>query len=283
MTARQATLGGFCAVLFWALLATLTVAARPVPPFQLNALCFGIGAMVGGVWIVMSGQGLGTLRGHPPVLWLTGILGLFASHALYFTAISLAPPAETSLIAYLWPLLIVVFSGLLPGENLRPRHIIGAMVAFAGAGLVALGGSSFSPGFVPGYAVAVVYACVWAGYSVLSRRFRAAPVATVAVFCAGTALLSGIAHLMLETTAAPAAATGWLAIIALGIGPVGIAFYLWDLGMKHGNIQFLGVAAYAAPVLSTLLLILTGIAPFSWALLAAAGLIAAGAWIASRR
>jgi drug/metabolite transporter (DMT)-like permease len=195
---------------------------------------------------------------------------------------SLAPPAETSLIAYLWPLLIVVFSGFLPNETLRPTHIIGALVALVGAALVVVGNTGFNQGFHLGYAVALIYACIWAGYSVISRRFHTAPVAVVTVYCAGTALLSAIVHLLFETTVAPASSLGWLAIAALGIGPVGTAFYLWDHGMKHGNIQLLGVASYAAPALSTVLLVLTGIAEFSWSLLAAAALVTTGAWIASR-
>ena len=282
MITSRATLIGFTAVLLWSLLATLTVATKPVPPFQLNALCFGIGTLVGLVWIGATGQKFAVLRGQPPALWLTGILGLFASHTLYFTAITMAPPAETSLIAYLWPLLIVILSGLLPGEKLRPTHVVGALMAFSGAALVVLGGTGFSGAYLPGYLVAIVYAFTWASYSVLSRRFGTAPVATVTLFCAGTAILSTVAHLMLETTSAPASSLGWLAVLALGAGPVGSAFYLWDHGMKRGNIQLLGVASYAAPALSTLLLIVTGTSGFAWTLLAAAFLITTGALIAAR-
>ena len=44
----------------------------------------------------------------------------------------------------------------------------------------------------------------------------------------------------------------WGAVLALGIGPVGAAFYVWDYGVKRGDIRVLGAASYAAPVLSTL-------------------------------
>jgi hypothetical protein len=33
------------------------------------------------------------------------------------------------------------------------------------------------------------------------------------------------------------------------------AFYLWDIGVKRGDIRLLGVGSYAAPVLSTLILV----------------------------
>ena len=46
----------------------------------------------------------------------------------------------------------------------------------------------------------------------------------------------------------------------LGIGPVGAAFYAWDIGMKRGDIRVLGAASYATPLLSTAFLMLAGFA-----------------------
>ncbi len=63
---------------------------------------------------------------------------------------------------------------------------------------------------------------------------------------------------------------------------MGLAFFLWDVGVKRGDIQMLGVASYAAPLLSTLLLIATGFAAASLSLVLAAGLIAGGALVAAR-
>ena len=71
-------------------------------------------------------------------------------------------------------------------------------------------------------------------------------------------------------------------MLALGLGPVGLAFYLWDIGCKRGDIQLLGTASYAAPLVSTLLLIAAGIAEPTPSLLAAALLIVGGALISSR-
>jgi drug/metabolite transporter (DMT)-like permease len=84
----------------------------------------------------------------------------------------------------------------------------------------------------------------------------------------------------LETTVWPQATTEWLAVAGLGIFPVGLAFYAWDFGVKKGNIQILGVASYAAPVLSTLALILAGFAEPSWQILLACLLVSGGALLA---
>jgi drug/metabolite transporter (DMT)-like permease len=69
--------------------------------------------------------------------------------------------------------------------------------------------------------------------------------------------------------------------VALGLGPVGAAFYLWDVGVKRGDIRLLGVGSYAAPVLSTLFLMLAGYAEPTFALALACALIVAGALVAT--
>lgn len=282
MKRSHATGIGFIAVLLWALLALFTVGSAPTPPFLLNTLCFAIGGVLGLIWAAATGA-LPSLRAVPVRVYVFGTLGLFGYHALYFSALRMAPAAEAGLIAYLWPLLIVIFSGLLPGERLRMGHIIGAAVGFAGAALIILGGSSgFSGEHMAGYLLALLCALTWSGYSVLSRRIGTAPTATVAVFCLASAALSLPLHLMLEDTVLPASTLGWAAIIGLGVGPVGLAFFVWDIGVKQGDIQLLGTSSYAAPLLSTLVLVGAGVAAPSTTLLWAALLVTGGAAIAAR-
>lgn len=282
MTRPKATAIGFIAVLLWALLALFTVGSAPTPPLLLNTLSFGIGGAVGVIWAWWTGSAT-LMRRVPLRVYIFGTLGLFAYHLLYFSALRLAPAAEAGLIAYLWPLLIVVFSGLLPSERLRRGHIVGALVAFSGAALIVSGGAQgLSAAHLPGYALAFVAALTWASYSVLSRIVGEAPTASVAIFCLGTATLSLPLHLMFEETVLPATPLGWGSIIGLGLGPVGLAFYVWDIGCKRGDIQLLGTSSYAAPLLSTIVLIIAGIAAPSMTLVWAAILITGGALIAAR-
>ena len=282
MTRSKATLIGFAAVILWSMLALLTVGSAPVPPLMLNAICFGIGGLVGLVWLALSGE-IGSLRRVPLKVYVIGTAGLFGYHFFYFSALRMAPAAEAGLIAYLWPLLIVLMSALLPGETLKRGHILGGLLGFAGAATILLGGRAGSvDGAMAGYALALVCAFTWSGYSILSRSFGAVPTGSVAVFCIATAVLSALAHLRFETALWPENTLGWLSVIGLGLGPVGLAFYVWDIGVKKGDIQLLGVASYAAPVLSTLILVLAGVAAPSWSLLAAAILITAGAALAAR-
>src|SRR5580692_6326663 len=234
MSPRTATLIGLTAILMWSLLAVLTVATGKIPAFQLAAMTFAVGALVGGLTWIGRGEAVGALR-QPLKVWLVGVGGLFGYHALYFLALRFAPPAEAGLLNYLWPLLIVLFSSFLPGERLLPHHVVGAVLGLAGTVLLFLGNdrSGFAPGQLPGFAAAIVAAFVWAAYSVLSRRLKSVPTDAVAGFCLATSVLAALVHMLVETTVWPATPAQWLAVVGLGVGPVGAAFYVWDIGMKR--------------------------------------------------
>lgn len=277
----RATMVGLTAILMWSMLGVFTGGSGVVPPFLLNALCFGLSGSVATIWLVAKGR-TGVLR-QPLKVWAVGTLGLFGYHALYFTALRTAPLVEAGLINYLWPLLIVLFSGLLPGERLRPHHLAGVVLGFSGAALLVTAGRSLTldGGFAVGYLAAFLAAVVWAGYSVISRRFAGVPSEAVAGFCLATAVLSLFCHMVFEETVLPSAPFEWLMVLLLGALPVGLAFFVWDHGVKHGDIQLIGTAAYATPVLSTLLLTLTGYGTLGWTTAIACVLVTLGAIVAA--
>jgi drug/metabolite transporter (DMT)-like permease len=265
-------------VLLWALLALLTDSAAAVPPFQLLAICFAIGGFAG---LVLGAPRRGWRAWRQPLaVWAVGVGGLFGYHLLYVLALRAADPAAASLIAYLWPLLIVLMAS---GRPPRAHHLAGAAMGLVGAALIVTGGRGLNvdAGQAPGYALAFVAAFVWSSYSVLSRRFASVPTDAVAGFCLATAALALGAHLLTEETVAPDAGA-WLALVGLGLGPVGLAFLLWDVGVKHGDLAVLGAASYMAPLLSTLILVAAGRAYPGWTLALACLLITGGAALAAR-
>ncbi len=283
MSRNKATAIGFVAILLWSALALLTAQSGVVPPFQLTAMSFAFAGALGALLWLWQPARIAVLR-QPVKVWALGVGGLFGYHFFYFTALQNAPVVEASLIAYLWPLLIVLFSALLPTEHLRTHHVIGAILGLVGAGLIVTKGGAVTvqPQFVTGYLAALACALIWSGYSVLSRRFADVPSDIVTGFCLATAVLSAICHLALEQTVWPADYWQWLAIAGLGLGPVGLAFFVWDYGVKHGDIQVLGASSYAAPLLSTILLLGLGYGQFSWTIVAACVLITSGAAIAAK-
>lgn len=290
---RRATLIGAIAVLLWATLALFTSSTGDVPPFQLMAMTFAIAFLFCCLkWLkdaLVIGRSAFQFLAQPWPVWAIGIGGLFLYHLFYFVALDHAPAVEASLIAYLWPLLIVLFSALLPGEKLYWQHIAGALIGMGGAAILliyrkqtGIADATQPVGDMIGYGAAIACAFTWSIYSVLSRRFGAAPTDLVGAFCGVTALLGLLSHLLVETTVWPAGHWQWLAVVALGLGPVGAAFFVWDYGVKKGDIKALGAISYASPLISTLLLILTGKAEGTMAVLLGCLAIVGGAVLAAR-
>lgn len=248
---------GAIAIVLWATLALFSVLTTNIPPFQLTAMAFSIAFLIGLGWWIKEKRGILIHLKLPLKVWALGIYGLFGYHFFYFMAIKNAPALEANLINYLWPLLIVLFSAFLPNEKLRWFHVVGVLLGLCGAMLlIGFGkGVEFSGSYFQGYMYAVLCAILWSSYSVMSRYFGSIPTQAIGAFCGATALLSFGAHMVFEENYIPTSVE-LLATIGLGIGPVGIAFFVWDYGMKKGDIKFLGSLAYATPLLSTLMLII---------------------------
>lgn len=275
----KATLIGFSAILMWATLAFLTKLSGLIPPFQLTAMSFTIAFLL--FWLYQGNNFVKYLK-LPIKVWLLGVFGLFGYHFFYFVALSNAPVVEASLIAYLWPLLIVIFSAFLPQERLRWFHVVGVLVSFLGVSLLVTNGKSlnFNLQYGLGYLAALICALTWSSYSVLSKFFGSIPTSAVGGFCGVTAILAWLCHLFFEQTIVPVGEE-WLAVICLGLGPIGLAFFTWDYGVKHGNIKVLGAFSYVTPLLSTLLLVACGLTEASWTIGLSCLLIVAGAIIAA--
>jgi drug/metabolite transporter (DMT)-like permease len=280
---RSATALGSGAVLLWSTLASLTVLSGPIPPFQTTAIAFVVG---GSVVALAAAAGGRAAQMRPTAASLAlGVYGLFGYHALYFAALRLAPPAEAHLINSLWALLTVLFSGLLPGARLRTAHVAGAFIGLAAATLLVwgkLGEGDLGGTAHIGFALAFGCALVWSSYSVASRLFAAVPSESIAVSCLCAAALALACSLAFEQWVSPRDGTAWLALLALGLGPVGAAFLLWDIGMKRGNVPLLGVLSYASPIISTVLLVLLGFAEAGWRLATACLLMVGAAVVATR-
>ncbi len=288
----RATGLGAIAIVVWASISVLTYLTGEIPPFQLVAMSFLIATLVGVAMMLVQGVDprLRRLNWRATAL---GVAGLFGYHFFFFLALRHAPVLEASLVNYLWPLLIVLFSALLPAAHqkggLRWWHICGALLGFCGAAVVLFvdakngaGAGVFAGNHWFGYLAALIGAFIWASYSVASRMFANVPTQAVTIYCFLTMIAATIAHLVFEPTVWPATNSAWLAVVLLGLGPVGGAFYFWDAGMKQGDVRLLGVLSYFVPLLSILLLIIAGISlpdPMVWV---AAAFITIGAVVAAR-
>lgn len=270
------------AIVLWGSLAPLGVALQHVPPFLLTGIGLLVGSLIG---IPLSGWRLSSWK-MPMGTLVLGVYGLFGFHFLLFIALRHAPPVQANLVNYLWPLGIVLMAPLfLPGMRLQVLHVAAALLGFAGAALAITGGRDFGGEglgvWAWGYLPALASAFVWASYSLLTQRVRAFPSAAIGLFGLVSGTLSLACHWLLEP-AVSLSGSDWQLLIALGLGPLGAAFYLWDAALKRGDARSIGLLSFLTPLLSTLgLLWLRGEWP-SLHVAAAAALIVGAAVLGSR-
>ena len=277
MSANLFALG---AITLWASLAALGVALSHVPPFLLTGLSLLVGSAIA---LPLSRFDWRRWRVPPSTLAL-GVYGLFGFHFLLFIALRHAPPVQANLVNYLWPLGIVVMAPLfLPGVSLAKRHVLAALLGFAGAALAILGrGGSAEVVWAWGYIPAAALAFIWASYSLLTQRVTPFPTAAIGSFALVSGALSLLCHALLEPAVALSVRDGVL-IVLLGLGPLGGAFFLWDAALKRGDARQIGVLSFLTPLLSTLtLLVVRGETP-SLSVALAAAMIVGAAVIATRR
>lgn len=269
----QPLLAAAGAILLWSTLAALGLSLSHLPPFLLTGCALVLGALPG-AWHWREWRA-------PPATLLLGVAGLFGFHFLLFLALRFAPPVEANLVNYLWPLLIVVLTPVvLPGFRLTTRHLAAALLGLAGAAL-AIG---VAPGAVSGRAMlgfgfAAGSALTWACYSLLVRRVPPFSSWAIGGFALASGLLALGCHALFEPAAALAPGDA-PKLLLLGLGPMGAAFYLWDVAMKRGDPRVVGVLAYATPLLSTALLLLVTGRPLTPALAVATALVVAAALLA---
>ncbi len=238
-------------IALWSFQSFLGAALTGVPPFLLVGTALTVSGMLGSFkirawWI-------------PWRTFVMGSCGIFGYNLLFFTALQHAPPIETSLLNYLWPLLIVLLTPLFfHGYSLRWHHLVGTMVGFLGAILIVTGSRlEIDWSYIAGYLLAASAALVWAVYSLLTKKVKPFSTGAVGVFCLTAGLLSLVIHFCFEPSYLPSRQE-WVLVVLLGLGPLGLAYYTWDGAMKLGDPRIIGSLSYLTPLSSTLVLVFLG-------------------------
>lgn len=278
-TATGANLTGIAAIVSWGALGLLGKLVADVPPMVVMAVCF----LVAGA----GGMALCRVQGKAPVFDRSVLVSagfISAYHLIYLASFAYAPAIEVTLLNYLWPALFIVIGNLFFHLGSGVRGFAGAGLGFAGVGLLVGPNAAFTlaPGTLTGYGLAILAAATWATYSNIRRVAVGDVIPALTAIClvAGLLCLAGAALSGQLTQGVTGREMVWIGLLA--VGPAGGAFFAWDYGIRHGNAALLSVLSFGAPLLSTALLIAAGFGAPSWPIVLAAGLIAAGGWIARR-
>jgi drug/metabolite transporter (DMT)-like permease len=107
------------------------------------------------------------------------------------------------------------------------------------------------------------------------------PSAAIGGFSLVSGLLSLICHCYWEPSVRLTVRDGWL-LVAMGLGPMGAAFFLWDKALKTGDVRHIGLLSYLTPLASTLLLRVIDGRPLTWSIVLAALMIVGAALLGAR-
>ncbi|WP_330211916.1 DMT family transporter [Pseudomonas sp. Z18(2022)] len=231
------------AILIWSTLAVSVTFCNTLNPMFITGAALSVGGIIGLPWLRFWKM--------PKRLLAVGTACMLGYHVIYFYALQLADPIGVSLIHYLWPILIVLLGPLfVQNGKASLRCLLAGVAGFVGALVSCRPGQLDDLSNLAGYGLAFLSAVVWAAYSLTSKRYPEVKSASVGLFC----MISGLACLTLYLSSAPwptLTTNESLALLYMGVGPMGGAFYLWDFAMKKADHQTVAVLSYATPVLST--------------------------------
>lgn len=275
-----ATLSGLLTILLWSSLAIMTTFVAPIPRFELLWFGFGLSFVIGTLILVLTGR-LNEMK-QPLKPWITGFSGIFFFHLFYFLGLALAPPAQVTLMSYLWPTMLVVCSAFLRKRQFHIAYLIGVLMGLAGTVFLMYGGKNtvITPWVLSGYFLGFLCAIVWTIYSLVNRKYVNVPAGMLIGVCGGISLVAMLIHFSIEPTVIPSLKE-MIILIYMGCGPMGIAFLAWDYASKNANMSLLGSLAYLAPLLSMVWLVVAGKAPATFGLGMAVILIVGGAIVAT--
>lgn len=281
-TTQLSTTIGCGALLLWSLYAlVISELVETLPVFQTLFLMFGISFVAMSIRLTLKKR-WSILWKQPFLIWVVGVLGVCGSDIAYVSAVKYAPPAHVDFIDYLWPFLVIIFTGFLPKEKFTLQHFIAGSLGFLGVLLLLTASRDFfgfKDDYVLGYWLAFASAFIWSTYTIISRYYNDTPVEMVGLCCGVGAVLSLIMHLTFESWVQPSLYDGSM-IVLLGLSS-GIAYTLWTYGTQKGNIKLLSILAYFTPILSMSLLVLCDKEPMSIALVVACVLVISGVAVGS--
>ena len=229
-------------------------AGRQLDP---GALALGrliVGSVALGALVLVRGEPM------PPRRALAGIVvcGLLW-FGLYNVALNAAErhldAGIAALLVNVGPIFIAILAGLLLNEGFPRLLLLGCLVSFAGAALIALATSRHSTDAALGAALCIVAALGYAGGVVAQKPVlrHASPLAVTWLACTigAVSCLPYAPSLLHQLGHASRATIGW--VVYLGLAPTAIGFVTWAYALSHTSAGRMGSTTYLVPPVALLL------------------------------
>lgn len=251
-----ATFIGVLALIIWSTGALAAVKICQLPSLEVLAFTFFITFITTCLKLTITKR-WSDIYSQPWYVWVIGVLGICMQQLAYISAFKHAPAIQADIIILLWPVLVILFSGLLTSEKLKSQHLFSG-----GLGLLSVFLLNYTDeGFVLfsswslGYSYALICAVLWSLYTIFSRQFPNVPKEMIGMYYGVGSIFVLVGHLTFEDFVAPDLSQ-CLILAYVGIFVAGGAYFCWDYGIKNGNLKLLATISYGNPIISLLLLAL---------------------------
>jgi drug/metabolite transporter (DMT)-like permease len=256
---------GFIAILLWSTTVALVRSlAEQIGPLTAAASVYGISSFLCFALLFGKRNWAKNIKQLPrKYIGLGG--AFFVLYMLFlFMAVGLAANRhqvlEVGLLNYLWPALTILFSLFFLNKKSNLLLIPGTLLALVGVFLVLTQGITISwTSFIENlgsnpiaYSLGLTAAITWALYSNITRRWAENhDSGALAIFMPATALVFFLI-LFIRPESKPWSAQAAGEVILLGV-ITALAYELWDVAMRKGNVVLVAAFSFWTPFFSTIL------------------------------
>lgn len=253
------TIAALSAIFMWTFLPLLSIYTKDIPPFLRTGLGLFFSTISYLIYWSIKYKGTFISRLRAPLNYLIfSILGIWGTNITFLAAMSYNS-IEPYIILSAWPIIALFLTSLIWKEKIKKIHYIGSLLGISGVIIISATGYTTSTydGRIFSILLALLNGTIWAGYSVLNKKFSNVHYDLIGIPLFIIACLSMICHALLEQSA-ELTTNNLCALAFLGIGPWGLSHVLWGYAMRHGDIKTLFNYGYLVPVLGVAWTILSG-------------------------
>ena len=188
--------------------------------------------------------------------WL-GFLGTYLYYILLYGAFALTSASEGFILAYTWPILVLVLAFILLKERVTIKKIISILISFMGIWVIVSKGNLSSLNFssLNGDLLALAGAFVFALFSVLGKKSKYDQVISVFIYFL-TALFLLVPTIFLFSSLKLPSLEIWPWIVLNGLLVNGISYVFWFKALEYGDTSVLTNTLYLTPFTSLLFITL---------------------------
>lgn len=250
----------------------------------------GVGALTAIAFQYFRGRQVADMIRLPFKVIVSGFFGVALYTVMLAAAFGMADEADIgqiNLLNYLWPVWMVILGILL--LHSRPKILLSITgILFGLTGVIisrGLGMLLHLPDNLTPHFLSLAGGFLWALYAVLLRRWKIpeekAGTAIHFAVCAAIAGLMAFFNNDWQQIPPISFQMVWWVMLG-GIGPVGIAYSLYEISVKNGPVILIASLSYFIPVGSSVLIGLFFKEAMNSGLFAGAFLISGGAWLVRR-